>query len=80
MFSGMCLLVGLTSAPYLSSSLTISVLAFYESFKNTLSPSLSTLMGVPCFNNRRTTFIWPFSAANSRGLIRLLMLINRTAF
>ena len=56
-FSKMRLLIGLTSAPYLSSSLTISALAFYKSSKSTLSPSLSTLMGVPCFSNRQTISI-----------------------
>ena len=79
-FSGMRPLVGLTSAPYLSNSLTVSALPFYKSSESTLSPSLGALMGAPCFSSRRTISIWPFSAANSRGLIRSLTLTNRTAF
>jgi len=79
-FSRIYLLIGLTSAPYLSNSLTISVLPLYESSKSTLLHSLGALMGAPCSSSRRTISIWPFSAANSKGLIRLLMLMNRTAF
>lgn len=79
-FSGICLLAELTSALYLSNSLMVSALPLYKSFKSTLLPSLSTLIGAPCSSSRRTTSTWPFSAANSKGLIRLLMLINKTAF
>ena len=56
-FSGICLLVGLTSALYLSNSLIISMLFLYKSFKSILLPSLSALMGAPYFNSRRTISI-----------------------
>ena len=79
-FSGMRLLVGLILALYSSNSLTISALTLYKSSKSTLSPSLTALMGVPFSSNRLTTAIWLFSAANSKGLIRLLILTNGTAF
>ena len=79
-FSRIYLLIGLTSAPYLSNSLTISALPFYKSFKSILSPSFKTLMGAPCSSSRQITSTWSFFTANSKGLIRSLTLTNRTAF
>ena len=79
-FSEMYLLVDLTSALYLSNSLMVFALPLYKSSESMLLPSFSMLMGAPCSSSRRTTSIWPFSMANSKGLIRSLILTNGTAF